>query len=72
MQLTLSLEQVELVREILQDRHKELFREISRAQHHDFKTALRRKEALLNAVLDQLQGILEEYGAAANVDLTLG
>ena len=72
MELILSAEEAELVREILSDRHSELFRDISRAQHHDFKTALREKETLLDSVVNKLNALLEAPHAASSLDLTLG
>jgi hypothetical protein len=72
MELRLSPEEAELVREILADRHSELFRDISRAQHHHFKTALRQKEVLLDAVVHRLDALLEEGCAASVSDPTLG
>ena len=71
MDLRLSAEEAEFLREVLEERHNELFREISRAQHHHFKTALRQKEALLNSVLNRLSTLLEDY-SSSNLNLTLG
>ncbi|HKT88592.1 MAG TPA: hypothetical protein VJQ59_09165 [Candidatus Sulfotelmatobacter sp.] len=72
MDLRLSPEEAGLLREILADRHAELFREISRPEHHHFKTALRQKEALVAAVAHKLDALLEESCATLSNDPTLG
>ncbi len=72
MELLLSPEEAELVREILEDRHSELYREISRARHHDFKIALRQKEALLDSVVKNLNALLEVSATASGADCTRG
>ncbi len=71
MQLKLSPQEAELIREILVDRHTELFREISRAQHRDFRVALRQKEALLDSTIARLNALLAESGREASDDLIL-
>jgi hypothetical protein len=55
MELTLTVEERELVLEILGQRHRELLREISRTDHHEFKLALRKKEKLLESVENRLR-----------------
>jgi hypothetical protein len=60
MELTLTPDEGELVTEILVERQRELLREISRAAHHDFKQELKRKENLL-------ESILQKVGAAQSV-----
>ena len=54
MELTLTVEERELVLEILGQRHRELLREISHTDHHEFKLALRKKEKLLESVENRL------------------
>ena len=71
MDLRLSPGEAELLREILADRHAELFREISRTEHHPFKIALRQKEALVAAIVHKLDTLLDESCAFSN-DPTLG
>jgi hypothetical protein len=55
MELTLTVEERELVLEILSQRHRELLREISHTDHHEFKLALRTKEKLLESVENRLR-----------------
>ncbi len=52
--LILSGEEREFVFELLEERQRTLLREISRADHHDFKVALQNKERLLESVLSRL------------------
>ena len=56
MELMMTLEERELVLDILLQRHRELQREISRTHHHDFKLVLRKQEKLLESVLERLSG----------------
>jgi hypothetical protein len=55
MELTLTVEERDLVLEILGQRHRELLREISHTDHHEFKLALRKKEQLLEPVENRLR-----------------
>ncbi len=71
MQLRLSPEEAELIREILVDRHTELFRDISRAQHRDFRVALKQKEALLDSTIARLTALIEESCREPSDDLIL-
>lgn len=54
MEVTLSLEEHELVVEILEEHHRELLREICRAEHREFKAVLRRREEVVQGVLNKL------------------
>lgn len=47
--------EAELVREVLSQHHRELLLEIARAEHHEFKLALQKREELLKTVLEKLQ-----------------
>jgi len=67
MELQLSPEEGELLRAILADHHSELFREISRTEHHHFKTGLRQKEATLDSIRKRLEGLLEQACAGSHV-----
>jgi len=60
MELTLTVEEKELVLEILGQSHRELLREISHTDHHEFKLALRKKEELLESVVSRLRVIEPE------------
>jgi stage III sporulation protein SpoIIIAA len=53
MEVTLSNEEKELLIEILQERRDTFLREISRADSHDFKDLLRKKELLVEALLEK-------------------
>jgi hypothetical protein len=55
MELTLTVEERDLVLEILGKGHRELLREISHTDHHEFKLALRKKEKLLESVVSRLK-----------------
>ena len=55
MDLLLSSSERELLLEILEEHHRELLREISRTEHHAFRSALKNKERLLERVLDKLE-----------------
>jgi hypothetical protein len=55
MELTLTVEEKDLVVEILGQSHRELLREISHTDHHEFKLVLRRKEKLLESVVNRLR-----------------
>ncbi|HXZ34246.1 MAG TPA: hypothetical protein VEH30_18380 [Terriglobales bacterium] len=55
MELTLSSSERELLLEILEEHHRALLREISRAEHHAFKAALKGKEKLLERILERLE-----------------
>jgi len=57
MELTLTVEERELVLEILGQRHRELLREISHTDHHEFKLALRKKEKLLDSVENRVRAL---------------
>ena len=54
MNLVLNSEEEELVRELLTEKQRVLLAEISRAEHHDFKRSLQRKETLLESLLTKL------------------
>ena len=55
MEVTITPEEMELLIEILEERHRDLLREISRTSHHEFKLVLRKKEKLLELVLLRLR-----------------
>ena len=55
MELTLTVEEREVLLEILGQKHRELLREISHTDHHEFKLALRRKEQLLESVENRVR-----------------
>ena len=55
MELTLTSAERELLMEVLEEHHRELLREISRARHHEFKSALKHKEKLLETMINRLK-----------------
>jgi hypothetical protein len=55
MEVTITPEEGELLIELLEQRQRELLREISRTSHHEFKLVLRKNEKLLEAVLLRLR-----------------
>ena len=58
MELHLTSDQRQLLQEILEERHRELLREIAHTDHHHFKEVLRTKaravESLVDKVADEL------------------
>jgi hypothetical protein len=54
MDLKLTPEEQELVSEVLEEHHRTLLREISRTDHHEFRVVLKKKEKLLESVLNKL------------------
>ena len=57
MELTLTTEEQELLASILEQRHRELLKEISHTNHHEFKQGLRKNERLLDSMLGRLRGM---------------
>jgi len=55
MEMILSVEEHELLLSILEQRHRELWKEIRHTDSRDFKELLRRHEKLLDAMLGRLQ-----------------
>jgi hypothetical protein len=56
MELMLTSDERELMLEVLEEHHRQLIREIARARHHDFKSALKGKERMIESVLNKLKG----------------
>ncbi len=54
MDISFSTEERELLLDVLEERQRELLREISRATHNEFKTSLRRNERLLQSIINKL------------------
>ena len=55
MELTLTSTERKLLLEILEGHHRELFREIARTDHREFRSVLKNKEKLLDAVISTLE-----------------
>ncbi len=55
MEMTLTSAEREVLLEILKEHHHELFREISRTDHREFKSVLKNKEKLLESIINKLE-----------------
>jgi hypothetical protein len=55
MELTLTTAEREFLLEILEEHHRELSREIARTDHREFKSVLKKKEAILESVVNKLR-----------------
>ena len=55
MEMMLTNEEGQLLLEILEDHHRELFREIAQTDHREFKSVLKNKETLLESVINKLR-----------------
>jgi DNA-binding MarR family transcriptional regulator len=53
-ELTLTVEERQLLTDILNEHHRELLREIFKTDHHEFKATLREKETLLESLLSKV------------------
>ncbi|MGA7907344.1 MAG: hypothetical protein WCA16_08070 [Candidatus Sulfotelmatobacter sp.] len=56
MELILNTEEQELLLSIIEQRHRELLKEIAHTDHREFKHALRKNEKVLESVLSRLRG----------------
>ncbi len=54
MELRLTDNEYELLAELLQEEHRHIAREIPKAYHYEFKTALRDRCSLLESILQKL------------------
>lgn len=54
MEITLTTEEQELLKEILEERHRELRKEIFKTDHHHFKEVLKAKEKVMESLLEKL------------------
>jgi hypothetical protein len=57
MELILTTEEQQLLLDILEQRHRELLKEISHTDHREFKQTLRKNEKLLESILSHLRGV---------------
>jgi hypothetical protein len=55
MELRLTESERDLLTQVLEERQANFLHEIAKADHHEFKHALRRRCELLEAVLDKLK-----------------
>jgi hypothetical protein len=54
MELRLTAEEEDLLRDLLQEYQTHLLREIAKADHHEFRDGLRNRFNVLEAILDKL------------------
>lgn len=54
MEISFTPEERELLIDVLEERERELLREISRATHNEFKSALRKNETVLQSAISKL------------------
>jgi chemotaxis methyl-accepting protein methylase len=54
MEISFTSEERELLVAVLEERHRELLREISRSTHNEFKVGLKRNEKLLQSAINKL------------------
>lgn len=57
MELTLTTDERELLLEVLEERQRELLREISRANHPQSKIALRKNQHLIEVLIGKLRAV---------------
>jgi hypothetical protein len=57
MELRLTEKEEELLRELLQEHHKHLLHEINKADHHEFKTSLRKRCTMVEGIIEKLQAV---------------
>jgi len=55
MELTLTTAEGEFLLEILEEHHRELFREIAGTDHREFRSVLKHKERLLESVVNKFE-----------------
>jgi len=55
MEIVLTTEENNLLVEVLDEKQRELERELARTSHHQFKTILKKRETLLESVLNKLK-----------------
>ena len=54
MELRLTAEEEDLLRDLLQEYQTHLLREIAKADHHEFRNGLRNRFSVLEAILEKL------------------
>ena len=54
MELIITTDEKELLKQILEERHHELRKEIFHTDHHQFKQVLKDKERLMESLLEKL------------------
>lgn len=56
MKLTLTIEEQEILTRLLEQRHREIAKEISHTDHREFREVLRKNEDTIEGILTQLRG----------------
>lgn len=56
MELTLTIEEREFLNRLLEQRHREILKEISHTDNREFRQVLRKNEETMEAILSQLRG----------------
>ena len=56
MELMLTTEEREILTRLLEQRHREISKEISHTDHREFREFLRRNEGTIEGILSQLRG----------------
>ncbi len=59
-EISFTSEERELLLAVLEERQRELLREISRSTHNEFKLGLKRNEKLLQSAIDKLHAAQPE------------
>jgi hypothetical protein len=57
MELRLTDKEEELLQELLHDHHKHLLHEINKADHHEFKTGLKKRCTVVEDIIEKLQTV---------------
>lgn len=57
MELRLTGKEEDLLLELLEEHQKHLLHEINKADHHEFKTSLRNRCTLVEAMIEKLQAV---------------
>jgi AAA+ ATPase superfamily predicted ATPase len=56
MELTLTVEEQEFLNRLLEQRHREILKEISHRDNREFRQVLRKNEETIEGILNQLRG----------------
>ena len=57
MELRLTDKEEELLLEVLQEHQRHLLHEINKADHHEFKTGLRKRCTMVEGLVEKLQAV---------------
>jgi len=60
MELTLNAEERELLLSILEQRHREMLKEIAHTDHREFKHVLHKNERLLESLIGRLRAAADQ------------